>query len=49
MGSNILGINGAIIGFMLGFANRIFTELVLKKKRRVFERKTIGGCFDYRV
>lgn len=33
------GLIGAFIGFMLGFAIRLFTELVLKKKKRVLKGK----------
>ena len=33
------GLISAFIGFVLGFAIRLFTELVLKKKRRVLRGK----------
>ncbi|GAE91096.1 membrane protein [Gracilibacillus boraciitolerans JCM 21714] len=33
------GLIGAIVGFMLGFAIRLFTEIVLKKKRRLLKGK----------
>lgn len=33
------GLIGAFIGFMLGFTIRLFTELVIKKKRRLLKGK----------
>ncbi|MGM0845720.1 MAG: hypothetical protein ACQEUT_12140 [Bacillota bacterium] len=33
------GLIGAVIGFLLGFAIRLFTELVLKKKKRLLKGK----------
>ncbi|MBE4910515.1 hypothetical protein IMZ08_20980 [Bacillus luteolus] len=33
------GLIGAFIGFMLGFVIRLYTELVLKKKKRVLKGK----------
>jgi hypothetical protein len=33
------GLIGAVIGFVLGFAIRLFTEVVLKKKRRLLMGK----------
>jgi hypothetical protein len=33
------GLIGAAIGFILGFAIRLFTELVIKKKKRLLRKK----------
>lgn len=33
------GLIGAVIGFVIGFAIRLFTEMVLKKKRRLLKGK----------
>jgi hypothetical protein len=45
------GIIGAFVGFVLGFAIRLFTELVIKKRKRVLKGKhseviLIIGCED---
>jgi len=31
------GLIGAFVGFMLGFAIRVFTEVIIKKKRRLLK------------
>jgi hypothetical protein len=48
------GLIGAFIGFMIGFAIRIFTELVIKKRKRVLKGKhseiiLIIECEDIQV